>query len=125
MSSPASNHSFKHDLFAQFARVGKSLSHANRLELLEFLAQGERSVEALAKVSGLTMANTSQHLRHLRQAGLLTARKEGLRVYYALSGDDVIQLLGALQTVAERHLADVGALVNTYLAAKDDLEPVP
>jgi len=117
--------SFKQDLFAQFARVGKALSNANRLELLEFLAQGERSVEALAKVSGLSVANTSQHLQQLRQAGLVTCRKEGLRVYYSLSGDDVVVLLDALRAVAERHLAEVEKLVNTYLTVKDSLEPVP
>lgn len=116
---------FKHDLFAQFARVGKALSSGNRLELLEYLAQGERSVEELGKVAGLTLANTSQHLQQLRQAGLVATRKEGLKVYYRLSGDDVIVLLDALRAVAERHVADVERLVNTYLTVKDSLEPVP
>lgn len=116
---------FKQNLFSQFARVGKALSHANRLELLEFIAQGERSVDELAKVSGLTVANTSQHLQHLRQAGLVTHRKAGLKVYYQLSGDDVIRLLDILREVAERHIADVDKLVNTYLTVKDSLEPVP
>ena len=115
----------KHDLFAQFARVGKALSNGNRLEFLEYLAQGERSVEALAKVSGLTVANTSQHLQQLRQAGLVSCRKEGLKVFYTLSGDDVIGLLDALRGVAERHVADVEKLVGTYLTVKDDLEPLP
>jgi rhodanese-related sulfurtransferase/DNA-binding transcriptional ArsR family regulator len=116
---------FKHDLFAQFARVGKALSNGNRLELLEFLAQGERSVEQLSKVAGLTMANTSQHLQQLRHAGMVTCRKEGLKVYYSISGDDVIKLLDALRAVAERHVTDVQHLVNTYLTVKDDLEPIP
>jgi rhodanese-related sulfurtransferase/DNA-binding transcriptional ArsR family regulator len=116
---------FKHDLFAQFARVGKALSNANRLELLEFLAQGERSVDELARVSGLTVANTSQHLQQLRQAGLVGCRKEGLKVFYSLSGDDVIALFKALRGVAERHVADVEKLVNSYLTVKDDLEPLP
>ena len=117
--------SFKHDLFAQFARVGKALSNGNRLELLEFLAQGERSVEQLSKVAGLTVANTSQHLQQLRHAGMVTCRKEGLKVYYCISGDDVIKLLDALRAVAERHVTDVQHLVNTYLTVKDDLEPIP
>ncbi len=117
--------SFKHDLFAQFARVGKALSNGNRLELLEFLAQGERSVEQLSKVAGLTVANTSQHLQQLRHAGMVTCRKEGLKVYYNISGDDVIKLLDALRAVAERHVTDVQHLVNTYLTVKDDLEPIP
>jgi len=116
---------FKHDLFAQFARVGKALSNGNRLELLEYIAQGERSVDELAKVSGLTVANTSQHLQQLRQAGLVSCRKEGLKVFYALSGDDVIGLLDALRGVAERHVADVERLVNTFLTVKDELQPLP
>jgi len=120
-----SNGNFKHDLFTQFARAGKALSNANRLELLEFLAQGERSVEELARVSGLTVANTSQHLQQLRHAGLVVCHKEGLKVYYRLSGDDVITLLYALRGVAERHVADVEKLVNTYLTVKDELEPLP
>ncbi len=116
---------FKHDLFAQFARVGKALSNGNRLELLEFLAQGERSVEQLSKVAGLTVANTSQHLQQLRHAGMVTCRKEGLKVYYSISGNDVINLLDALRAVAERHVTDVQHLVNTFLTVKDNLEPVP
>ncbi len=116
---------FKQDLFSQFARVGKALGNGNRLELLEFLAQGERSVEALAKVSGLSIANTSQHLQQLRQAGLVTTRKEGQHVYYSISGGDVIQLLGCLRRVAETHVAEVERLVNSYLTVKDNLEPLP
>lgn len=120
-----SSNNFKQDLFAQFARVGKAMSNGNRLELLEFIAQGERSVEELAKVSGLSVANTSQHLQQLRQAGLVTCTKQGLKVFYRLSGNDVIDLLNSLRNVAERHLADVQQLVNTFLTVKDDLEPIP
>lgn len=120
-----SANSFKHDLFEQFARVGKALSNGNRLELLEFLAQGERSVEELSKIASLTVANTSQHLQQLRQSGLVTARKEGLKVFYRISGDDVVNLLDALRIVAESHVADVERLVNTYLTVKDALEPIP
>lgn len=117
--------SFKHNLFDQFARVGKALSNGNRLELLEFLAQGERSVEELAKVSGLTVGNTSQHLKQLRLAGLISSRKQGLNVHYSLTGDDVIALLDAMRQVAERHITDVQHLVNSYLTVKDDIEPIP
>jgi len=116
---------FKHDLFNQFARVGKALSNGNRLELLEFLAQGERSVEDLAKVSGLTVGNTSQHLKLLREAGLVTSRKEGLKVHYSITGDDVISLLDSIRNVAQRHIADVQQLVSSFLTIKDDLEPIP
>jgi len=120
-----SSKGFKQDLFSQFARVGKALSNSNRLELLEFLAQREHSVEDLASVAGLSVANTSQHLQQLRQAGLVESRKQGLKVYYRLSGEDVVYLLDALRNVAERHLAEVEKLVNTYLTVKDELEPVP
>jgi len=119
-----SSGNFKHDLFAQFARLGKALSNGNRLELLEFIAQAERSVDELAQAAGLSLANTSQHLRHLKQAGLVTCRKEGLKVYYQLSGNDVLILLDALRTSAERHMAEVKQLVQTYLHSRDDLEPV-
>lgn len=116
--------SFKHDLFAQFARVGKALSNGNRLEILEYLAQTERSVDDLAKVSGLSVANTSQHLQQLRQVGLVSSSKVGLKVYYRISGDDVVNLLKLVREVSERHLADVNQLVDTYLTVKDELEPV-
>lgn len=114
----------KHDLFAQFARIGKALSNPNRLEFIEYLAQGERSVESLAQVSGQSIANTSQHLQQLRQAGLVITRKDGQRVFYRLSGDDVVLLLNSLRAVADRHLAEVGHLVTTYLDTKDNIEPV-
>lgn len=116
--------SFKDDLFSQFARVGKALSHGNRLQMLEYLAQAERSVEELSRVSGLSVANTSQHLQQLRLAGLVTSSRQGLKVIYRVAGDDVVELLKVLRQVAERNLADVGQLVNTYLTVKDELEPL-
>jgi rhodanese-related sulfurtransferase len=116
---------FKHDLFNQFARVARAMSSGYRLELLEFRDQGERSVDALAQISGLTVANTSQHLQQLRQAGLVTNRKQGHKVFYRLNGADVSALLGSLREVAERRLADVDRLVDDYLKVKDNLEPVP
>lgn len=119
-----SSNSFKQDLFAQFGHVAKALGSGKRLELLEFLAQGERSVEALANVAGLTMTNASHHLQQLRRAGLVEARKNGLHVYYRVSGDDVVQLLANLRQVAERRLGEVDRLVRTYLTVKDDLEPI-
>ncbi|WP_456412184.1 ArsR/SmtB family transcription factor [Thiolapillus sp.] len=120
-----SNGDFKKELFAQFARVAKALSNGHRLELLEFLAQGERSVDALAKLSGMSVANTSQHLQQLRQAGLVNSRKEGQKVIYRISGDDVPPLLNALREVAERHLSDVRQLIQSFLTVKDNLEPLP
>jgi len=116
--------SFKQALFSQFARIGKAMSNGHRLELLEFLAQGERSVDALASISGLSVANTSQHLQQLRQAGLVTSRKQGQKVFYRISGEDVIELLAELRGVAERHLAEVRQLIDDYLKTRDQLEPV-
>ena len=115
---------FKQDLFAQFARVGKALSNANRLEMLEFLAQGECNVDELARKTNISLANASQHLQHLRQIGLVVSRKQGLKVYYSISGDDVMILLNALRVSAERHVAEVDRMVKTYLNVKDELEPV-
>ena len=120
-----SEHNFKRDLCEQFARIGKALSSGKRLEMLEFLAQGERSVEPLARMTGLSIANTSQHLQQLRQAGLVTARKEGLFVYYRIAGDGIVRLLASLRAVGEEHLSDVDRLVKLFLAGKDTLEPVP
>ncbi len=120
-----SQHNLKNDLFEQFARIGKALSSGKRLEMLEFLAQGERSVEQLARMTGLSIANTSQHLQQLRQVGLVTARKEGLYVYYRIAGDGIVRLLAALRAVGEEHVADVNRLVTLFLASKDSLEPVP
>ncbi|MAT65508.1 MAG: ArsR family transcriptional regulator [Gammaproteobacteria bacterium] len=114
----------KHALFTQFARIGKVLGNAHRLALIEYLAQGERSVEALAQVAGLSVANTSQHLQQLRQAGLVETRREGQRIHYRLSGDDVVTLLDAMRRVGNRHLAEIDQLIDTYLTTKDSMEPV-
>ena len=120
-----SEQNFKSDLFQQFARIGKALSSGKRLEMLEFLAQGERSVEQLAQMTGLSVANTSQHLQQLRQVGLVTARKEGLYVYYRIAGDGIVRLLTTLRAVGEEHVADVDRLIKLFLDRKDSLEPVP
>jgi rhodanese-related sulfurtransferase len=111
-------------LFEQFARIGKALGSGHRLELIELLAQGERSVEALAAVAHLPVANTSQHLQQLRRAGLVNTRKEGLRVYYRLSDPAVSQLLSALEQIGEKQLAEVDRLVHSYLTVRDNLEPI-
>ena len=120
-----SNATVKSELFEQFARIGKALSSPKRLEMLEVIAQAERSVEALARMTKMSVANTSQHLQQLRQAGLAGARKEGLYVYYSLAGDGIVHLLAALRTVGQEHLAEVEQLVRLYLDSKDSLEPVP
>jgi rhodanese-related sulfurtransferase/DNA-binding MarR family transcriptional regulator len=120
-----SNKTFKSDLFEQFARIGKALSSGKRLQMLEYLAQGERSVDTLAQMTGLSVANTSQHLQQLRQAGLASARKEGLYVFYRVSGDSIVRLVAALRVVGQEQLAEVDKLVKAYFESKDSLEPVP
>ena len=114
----------KQQLLERFAQVAKALSHAHKLELLELLAQGERSVEVLANVAGLTVANTSRHLQQLRRAGLISSRKEGLYVYYRVAGDDVIDLLRSLRRTARRHIGEVNDVVVGYFNDRDSLEPV-
>ena len=116
---------FKQDVYAQLARVAKAVGHANRLELLEFVCQGPRSVDELASMTHLSVANASKHLQELRQAGLVRARKEGVRVFYEVAGPDVVDLLAALRTVAETRVAEVSQLLRTYITARDALEPIP
>ena len=114
----------KHRLYEQFAQIAKALSHADKLELLELLAQGERNVEALAKVAGLTVANTSRHLQQLRRAGLIASRKEGLYVYYRLAADDVIDLFRSLRRTGQRHISEVNDVVVGYFNDRDSLEAI-
>jgi rhodanese-related sulfurtransferase/DNA-binding transcriptional ArsR family regulator len=119
-----SSRSPKKALFAQFAVVARALGSENRLELLEQLAQGERSVELLAKITGLSTANASQHLHQMRRAGIVTSRRDGKFVYYRLSDDAVLDLLTALRRIAERNSAEVESLVRSYFHERDSLEPV-
>jgi rhodanese-related sulfurtransferase/DNA-binding transcriptional ArsR family regulator len=111
-------------LFVQFAAVAKSLGHAHRLELLEQLAQGERSVEVLADRTGLSIANASQHLQQMYRAGLVTSRREGRFVYYRLADEAVLGLLAALRRIAERNVAEVERVVRSYFNERDSLEAV-
>jgi rhodanese-related sulfurtransferase/biotin operon repressor len=111
-------------LYEQLGRVAQALGSAGRLQILEFIAQGERSVDTLAAMTGLSIANTSKHLQALRQVGLVSARKEGVRVYYSVAGDDVIALISALRAVAEHRVAEVERLVRQWLAHRDEMEPV-
>ena len=114
----------KQALFAQFAAVAKTLGHAHRLDLLEQVAQGERSVEILAERTGLSIANASQHLQHLRRAGLVISRRDGKFVYYGLADDAVLDLVAALHKIAERNVAEVGRVLRSYFYDRDSLEPV-
>ena len=121
MASP----NFKQELFDQFARIGKAVSNGRRLEILELLAQGRHNVETLAGMTKMSVANTSQHLQSLRQAGLVNASKTGQHVYYQLSSDRIIDLLTILRELAENNLNEVNRLVQQYLDVKDQLEPLP
>src|SRR5262252_1264295 len=114
----------KRELFVQFAAVAKAVGNEHRLELLELVAQGERTVEALASRTGLSIANASQHLQHLRRAGLLKSRRQGKFVYYTLADDGILDVLTALRRIAERNVAEVERVVRSYFNKLDDLEPV-
>lgn len=114
----------KRQLFACIAEIAKVLGHGHRLEIVEMLAQGERSVESLAERVGLSVANASQHLRLMRRAGILASRRDGKRILYRLSDPSVLTLTAALRRVAERNAAEVRAIVDGYFRARDALEPV-
>jgi rhodanese-related sulfurtransferase/DNA-binding transcriptional ArsR family regulator len=111
-------------LFTQFAAVAKSLAHAHRLEILEQLAQGERSVEVVAKRTGLSVANASQHLQQMRRAGIVAARREGKFIFYALADEAVLDLLSGLRRIAERNIAEVERVIRSYFNDRDSMEPV-
>ena len=111
-------------LFTQFAAVAKSIAHPNRLELLEQLAQGERSVEVLAQRTRLSVANASQHLQQMRRAGMVSSRREGKFVIYALADTAVLDLLSALRRLAERNIAEVQQVIRSYFDERDAMEAV-
>jgi DNA-binding transcriptional ArsR family regulator len=115
---------FKEQLYAQLARIGKALASPQRLELLDLLAQGERTVEDLAHEAALSIANASQHLQVLRQAHLVETRKEGVYVYYRLADQSVYQFWRSLRLVGERQLSEIDRLVDTFMRHPDHLEPV-
>jgi rhodanese-related sulfurtransferase/DNA-binding transcriptional ArsR family regulator len=114
----------KLQLFTQFAAVAKSLAHAHRLEIVEQLAQGERSVEVIARRTGLSVANTSQHLQQMRRAGIVTARRGGKFIFYTLADDAVLDLMSALRRIAERNIAEVERVIRSYFDDRDSMEPV-
>lgn len=114
----------KKQIFTHFARIAKAMASPNRLELLEALAQGERSVEKLAQATGMPIANTSHHLQVLREGGLVQSRKEGVQVIYRLSDDEIPQLLDSLRRVGERHLAEVELIVREHFTSDEGLRPV-
>jgi rhodanese-related sulfurtransferase len=118
------NRLFKDAIYEQFARIGKAVSSPKRLELLDLLCQGERTVEVLAKESGLTLANASQHLQVLRAARLVEAEKEGLFVIYRLADQTVCEFFRAMRVLAESRLAEVEQIKRRFLEGREGMEPV-
>src|SRR5215469_1593029 len=115
----------KQQVFASLAGIAQALSHAHRIEMLEHLGQGERSVEDLSARAGVTVANCSRHLQLMRRAGLVEARRDGKRIFYRLAGHDlVIGLLLALSRVGERNSAEIARVVASYFHERDELEAV-
>jgi DNA-binding transcriptional ArsR family regulator len=118
------NRAFKDAIYEQFARIGKAVSSPKRLELLDLLCQGPRTVEVLAKESGLAIANASQHLQVLRAARLVAAEKEGLFVIYRLADQTVCEFFRTMRVLAESQLAEVEQIKRRFLAGRDGMEPV-
>jgi rhodanese-related sulfurtransferase/DNA-binding transcriptional ArsR family regulator len=123
-STQTSKQGPKQVLFTQFAAIAKTLGHPHRLELLEQLAQGERTVDTLAQRTHLSVANASQHLQHMRRAGLVATRRDGKFVYYRLQDDAVLDLMAALRRIAERNSAEVERVIRSYFDKRDSLEAV-
>lgn len=114
----------KQALYEQFAQVAKAFGNPQRLELVEHLAQGPRSVEALAAKLSLPVANVSQHLQAMRRAGLVSSEREGKFVNYRLADDGVLDAFAAIRSVAERHSAEVERVVRGWFDRRDDMEPI-
>src|SRR5918911_760671 len=119
-----SHRAFKDKLYEQFARISKALANPRRLELLDLLAQGERSVEDLAREASMSIANTSQHLQALREARLVDVRRDGLYAYYRLADERVYDAWRALRELGEARLTEVEHVVKTFLEHRDSMEAV-
>jgi len=121
---PQANRQFKDSIYEQFARVGKAVSAPKRLELLDLLCQGPRTVEALANEAGLSVANASQHLQVLRAARLVEAEKHGFYVEYRVADDQVSRFFHSLRELAETRLAEIEQVTRAYLSERGAMEPV-
>jgi rhodanese-related sulfurtransferase len=115
---------FKDRIFGQFARVGKALSSPRRLEIVDLLAQGERTVEEIAGETSMSVASASQHLQALKAARMVEARREGLYMHYRLADEDVFRTWQAVRALAESRLSEVDGVVGAYLVDRDALEAV-
>jgi len=118
------NRQFKNAIYEQFSRIGKAVSSPKRLELLDLLCQGEKTVETLSHETGLTVANTSQHLQTLRAARLVDAEKEGLYVKYRLADQMVCEFFRSMRVLAENRLAEVEMIKRHFLKGREGMEPV-
>ena len=118
----AAHREFKDRLFEQFARVGKALASPKRLEIVDLLAQGERTVEEISRETAMSVASASQHLQALKAARMVEARREGLYVHYRLADEDVFRTWQAVRALAESRLAELERVVDTYLKDRDALE---
>jgi rhodanese-related sulfurtransferase len=120
----SANRKFKDAIYEQFARIGKSVASPKRLELLDLLCQGEKSVETLAREAGLSLANASQHLQVLRAARMVEAEKQGLYVVYRLADVTVCEFFRSMRVMAESRLAEIDMIKRRFLAGRDGMEPV-
>ena len=111
-------------LFAHFAALARVLGNEHRLELLELLAQGEQSVEGLTARTGLSFANVSQHLQHLRKGGLVTGRRDGKNIVYRLQDGPITEAIAAIRNLAEHNVDAVRGVIDAYFTSLDDLEPI-
>ena len=115
---------FKDAIFEQFARVAAAFGSPKRVEIIDLLAQGERTVESIAEATGMLVANTSRHLQVLRNAGMLTSRREGLHVVYRVADDSVVAGYRGLRTLAESRIGEVRRLAEAFFGQVDDADPV-
>jgi rhodanese-related sulfurtransferase/DNA-binding MarR family transcriptional regulator len=121
---PSTHRTFKNSLYEQFARLAKALANPHRLELVDLLAQGERTVEELAREAGMSIANTSQHLQALKEARLVDVRRDGTYMHYHLADESVFKAWQALRVLGESRLAEIEQVVRTYLEERDSMQPV-
>ncbi len=119
-----SHRALKDPLYAQFARIGHAVANAKRIELLDLLSQGEKTVEMLAEQSATPIKNASAHLRVLRQARLVETRRDGTYVHYRLAGDDVFRFVRDLESLGRNRIAEVEQVATLYIDGRDELEPV-
>jgi rhodanese-related sulfurtransferase len=124
MKDRQTGRAFKEQVYGQFSRIGRALSSPARLELLDLLVQAPRTVETLARAAHLTVANCSQHLHVLREAGLVASQKSGLHVTYRLASPDVGQLYRSLRQVAQARLADLDRITRDFFDTREALQPI-